>query len=372
MQLPTGISLPNEYQIVSCARCGGCYANTSAVQADYDHYYSVYNNYSGQGVDRVFNQILSLAKRFGAAHLECSSNILDIGFGNGELLRHLQDAGYGNLFGVDPSTDSVNNLNRKGKIHAYCKSIYDEPESLAGMMDVVFMTSVLEHLLNPRLALQQACRYIKDGGYLIVNVPDYSMCDRTQLPIPNQFNQEHINYFSECSFQTMLGDMPCGLLRSELIESNAAPGLGSEYNRVFIMEKQAISDRSSFSPIIKDTLTRASIEKYFTNQEIHQERVNALIHKWNVEQIPIIVWGTGAWTMSLLAGSDLSKCNIIAYTDGNRLKIGTEFEGTTIIAPKELENYPDATILICAMRYAADIEKEIVEMGLQNPVVTLK
>jgi len=63
--------------------------------------------------------------------------------------------------------------------------------------------------------------------------------------------------------------------------------------------------------------------------------------------------------MSLLAGSDLSKCNIVAYTDGNRLKIGTEFAGTMIIAPKEIENYPDATILICAMRYAAEIEGKL-------------
>jgi len=281
MQLPAGILLPNEYQIVSCARCGGCYANTSTAQADYDHYYSTYNNYSGQSVDRVFNRILSLVKAFGTAHLKPSSHILDIGFGNGELLRHLQNMGYENLFGVDPSTDSVNNLNRKGGIHAYCRSIHDEPESLAGTMDAAFTTSVLEHLLNPRLALQQACRYIKDGGYLIVNVPDYSMCDRIQLPIPNQFNQEHINYFSECSFQTMLGGMPCSLLWSRQIESDAALGLGSEYNRVFILKKQ--ENRSSWPPVTKDTLTRASIERYFAKQEIRQERVNAVIHKWNVE-----------------------------------------------------------------------------------------
>lgn len=370
MQLPTRLSLPDEYQIVSCVRCGGCYANTTARQEDYDHYYASYNNYSGQGADSLFEQILSLTEKFGELYLERSSNILDIGFGNGELLKHLQDVGYKNLFGIDPSVDSVNPLNRNERIQAYCKSVYDEPDNLANKMDAVFMISVLEHLLDPKIAIRQVCKYINDGGYLIVNVPDYSMCDQTQLPIPNQFNQEHINYFSEDSLRTLLVGMPCDLVCSKLLETNISPELGSEYNRVLILKKSAGKDSST--SFARDSLTRPAIERYFLKQRSLQGNINAWIHQCSVDQIPVIIWGTGAWTMSLLAGSDLSKCNIIAYADGNRLKIGTRFGGTEVIAPEKIKDYPDATILICAMKYADDIQEEIVKMGLQNPTVVIK
>lgn len=371
MRFPDEMPLPNEYQIVSCGGCGGCYANTPATQADYDYYYSACNNYSGQDVDNVFGQILSLVKAFCASHLEPSSSILDIGFGNGRLLERLHGAGYKNLFGIDPSADSVDHLNQNGKIHAYRKSIYDEPNELAGEMDAVFLISVLEHLLHPKTALEKACKYVKDNGYLIVNVPDYSMSDKIELPVSNQFNQEHINYFSEDSFQTMLDGLPCKLIYSESLESDAVSGgrMGSEYSRVFILKK---AREKIHYPLIKDTLTCKSIEVYLAKQEKRQERIYALIHKHHIAQTPLVVWGTGAWTMFLLSESELSKCNIVAYADGNKLKVGKKFGETSVIAPEEIKNYPDATVFICAMKYAEEIENTLREMKLPNPVVVIE
>jgi len=62
-------------------------------------------------------------------------------------------------------------------------------------MDMAFLSEVLEHLLDPKTALCQVAAYLKPGGYLAVDVPDYSQCHKTVLPVPNLFNQEHINYF---------------------------------------------------------------------------------------------------------------------------------------------------------------------------------
>ena len=47
MELPAELHLPTQYNVVSCDRCGLCYADTSARLEDYDHYYMTHNSYSG-------------------------------------------------------------------------------------------------------------------------------------------------------------------------------------------------------------------------------------------------------------------------------------------------------------------------------------
>lgn len=371
MILPQNIPLPSQYDIVTCTRCGFCYADTPATQAEYDTYYSSYNNYSGQENNKLFYKTFSPIRSFVEEKLPLSANILDIGFGKGELLLQMRELGYTRLTGIDPSQRSVDSLRGQG-ICAYCKSVYDAPGELENSFDLAFLTSVAEHLLEPKKAINQACLYLKNGGYLIVDIPDYAMCDKVDLPVPNQFNQEHINYFSENSFSAMLQGMSCQLLSATSIELKDEISQISEYSKMFMIQKENRKVSGNTAVLSRDTQTENAIRRYLLQQENRQSKAARIISELWHNQVPLIVWGTGAMTMSLLASTKLPECNIIAFTDGNRLKIGTEFEGTTIIAPKELGNYPDARILICAMRYAADIEKEIVEMGLQNPVVTLR
>ncbi len=73
--------------------------------------------------------------------------------------------------------------------------------------------------------------------------------------------------------------------------------------------------------------------------------------------------------MSLLASTKLSQCNIVAFTDGNPLKIGMCINKKAIIAPQDLSHYPDAVIAISAMKYVEEIKTRIAEFGFQNRIV---
>jgi len=369
MTLPEGCPLPESYNIVACSHCGFCYADTSATLSDYDTYYANYNNYSGQENNRLFERTFAPIREF-IKNLPLSVNILDIGFGKGELLLRLQELGYTSLTGLDPSQQRVDKLKEHG-ICAYRKSVYDAPDELKNSFDLVFLTSVVEHLLEPKAAINQACAYVKNGGYLIIDIPDYVMCDKVDLPIPNQFNQEHINYFSEDSFAAMLFGTKCRLLYSKSIELKDETSQTSEYTRMFMIQKRDVTDIEDAEELKRDNKTEAAIKRYLLQAEKKQEKIVAVINELCDSQTPLIIWGTGATTMSLLASTKLSQCNIVAFTDENPLKIGICINEKAIIAPQDLGHYPNAVIVISAMKYVDAIKTRIAALGFQNRIIEL-
>lgn len=368
MILPDSIPLPNEYDIVSCDHCGFSYANTSASKEAYDSYYAAYNNYSftyskqmeTSSYDYTFLQVVQLVGEY----IQRTDNILDIGFGSGTLLLNLHREGYQNLTGVDPSQNSVDHLKQAG-IAAFRKSVYEDAGDLKGRFHAVFLMSVAEHLLFPKEAITQASSYLKEGGYLLVDIPDYSKVDHINRPIPNQFNQEHINYFSEQSFANLLLGTGCWVEKCESIEKNGEPCL------LFVIQKQPRNLKDMAPGIQRDEKTKKAIKRYLAQQLSVQEKTEQVLLELLENQTPIVIWGTGAMTMQLLAGTNLAKCDIRAFVDKNPAKIGKVFYGKKVLPPENVALYPEATVLICAMLYSQEIKDEMEAMGLSNEVISL-
>lgn len=287
----------------------------------------------------------------------------------------LKEKGFSKLYGLDPSLENVNHLKQKGirGLHGsiYCISEEDKKnvECLFGNMDAVFMTTVLEHLLEPRKAIEEAGKFVKEGGYLIIDIPDYQMVDKTNLPIPSQFNQEHINYFSEDSFKTMLLETDFYICNSELREYTC--GVGKDYIRIFLLKKDLLKQRKSKGCDEKDVRTWKAIKIFFEECERNNLMRDKKIFKLYERQCPVIIWGTGATTMSLLSETKLDQCNILFADDSNPIKVGKKLKNMRILSVEEIKRFPNAVIVICAIKYLKDIKWKIRDMGLQNEVITL-
>lgn len=370
MTLPENIPLPDQYDVVSCTHCGFCYANTSATKEDYDTYYTEYNNYSEEGKSKSFEARVARIRELLESHLNSTSRIVDFGFGNGCLLLRLRELGYQNLVGLDPSEDTIKHGKILG-IEAFQRNIYDDPGCLKESFDAVILTYVMEHLLYPKLGLQMACSYLKENGYLIVEIPDYSMCDHVDLPIPNQFNQEHINYFSDISFSNLAHDLGLRVAAAQSYSLKEEGIESQEYACLFLLQKCSADSSVVVSNFEKDTKTKAHIEQYLSHRESHSQEMARKIETLYAEKTPLVVWGTGAFTMSLLASTVLGKCNIAAFADGNPLKVGSSMHGVSVISPEKIRHYPNAVILICAMKYGQAIKGKIAELGLKKHVITL-
>jgi SAM-dependent methyltransferase len=103
------------------------------------------------------------------------SSILDLGCGDGGLLRVAQDSGYQRLRGVDLSLEQVRIARARGLSHIDQAEIIpfllqQEP----GMFDLVVTFDVIEHLTKKELmtVIGEVHRILKKGGRWIIHVPN--------------------------------------------------------------------------------------------------------------------------------------------------------------------------------------------------------
>ena len=363
--VPEYFHLPDQYDVVVCDCCGFCYAATEASIEDYDHYYSQCNFYSGVPNEHKW-QIEENEKVFELAKAVSNKNglLLDIGFGKGNLMRILRKGGFSRVCGLDPSKTSVEIMREEG-FEVYEGSVFGETVAeLKEKCNCVFLIDVLEHLLDPCLAIENILKYMKTGGTLIVSVPNYAaLCDTdlysTYPIIPDQFNQEHINYFSSVSLDNLL--KAYGLCRisseqAQRLEMTDGPELLIAY-RYKKSVKESKEER-------KDNFCSKVLVDYFEKNDMLEQVINRKVTPFVDAGEPVYVWGTGSYAMWLLANTRMNALKIEAFIDNNPTKVGKMLYGKRIISVEELKQ--DVPILICAMKYSADIENHIKLENLSN------
>lgn len=361
MILPKEYSLPSSYDIVACVRCGFCFADTSATLEDYNTYYSNCNTYSGTPVgESAWDKLHDTAKCLLAEKLSKDAQLLDMGFGQGNFLRYLKGNGYINVLGIDPSENSVKNVCKDG-IKAVVGSVFEQPKGeYYRKFDCVFLFDVLEHLLFPRQAIANMSMYLRKGGYLLISVPNYNCLKKNNHPITNMFNQEHINYFSEKTLDYVMAEE--GFIRM----ATNAEKVGEEEELIAMYR---MTEEKTFS-FQRDESCEAEIREYlqkFTARKSEiEKKLSELVRRGQKE---LYVWGTGAFTMWLLANTMLPQFHI-TFIDNNKVKVGQSFWKGVIEAPEDIVD-SQMPILICSMLYAEQIRQQIHNMGIDNDILVV-
>lgn len=362
LAIPKEYHLPEEYNVVVCDTCGFCFSDTSATIEDYDYYYSNCNSYSGTPVgEDAWSELNCQVEKLIAPHLNDDSFCLDMGFGKGNFLRWLKKKGYHNVYGVDPSIESVEKMKVDG-IKTYRGSVFQEPpEELCNMFDCVFLFDVLEHLLYPGEALEIIKAYLKkEGGYLVISVPNYAHLDKDTSLLTNQFNQEHINYFSITALDNLLN-----LHHFFRIDEKEERACQDQVELIVIYRLE--KNEGTLTEMKKDEVCQKSIQKFVDRNSRLEEKINLELR--TLEENEVYVWGTGAYTMWLLANTVVGKKDISAFVDNNPTKVGKELWNKKIIKPEQIED--EKPILVCSMLYSNKIVEQIKNMGLVNKVIVV-
>ncbi len=364
LTIPEYFHLPDNYDVVVCEECGFCYAATKATLEDYDYYYTHCNSYSGMPTEsagkRKFNQRAVELVSF----VDKDKMIMDIGCGKGNLMRLLREQGFRNVFGMDPSSDSVIQMQQEG-FTVFKGSIFDEVRAdLKGNFDCIFLFDVLEHLLYPDLAIEKVSGYLKEDGYLLISVPNYAALFENYTMLANQFNQEHINYFSVTSLDNLLQSKNFyrvddeNIRKQEIVDS-------AELLVVYRHCSEGILNKLNYP--IKDEICKKSIETYIQRNNESEQEINNKLTQFDTDSV--YVWGTGAYVMWLLSNTEMSNMNIEAFIDNNPVKVGKEFFGKPTINIEKISR--DIPILICCMRYSQEIADQIKAAHLSNAYLIL-
>tara|TARA_Y100000590_G_scaffold470606_1_gene666836 strand:+ start:796 stop:1686 length:891 start_codon:yes stop_codon:yes gene_type:complete len=139
-------------------------------------------------------------------------SLLDLGCGEGFTLKHYADLGW-QVQGIDFSKAGVKKQNPEMRDYVYVGDIYETINRYQNenrSYDVVYLTNVLEHVLDPIELLKNLKSIVTRGGILVVTVPNdgsdlqeycfasSKISERFWIVLP-----DHISYFTYESLQSI-------------------------------------------------------------------------------------------------------------------------------------------------------------------------
>ncbi|WP_346236495.1 class I SAM-dependent methyltransferase [Niabella insulamsoli] len=94
-----------------------------------------------------------------------NESILDIGCGNGQLLKRIYRLGFNDLTGIDPFLDR--DISYNASLRLLKKDIFE----VDGKFDIIMMHHSLEHMDEQNAVIQKASSLLTDGGRMLIRIP---------------------------------------------------------------------------------------------------------------------------------------------------------------------------------------------------------
>lgn len=134
--------------------------------------------------------------------------LLDFGCGGGFFLGAAKAAGW-HTYGLEPLPGHA--IYARARFGAQVLTDTLRADSFApGQFDAITAFQVFEHVPQPRENLQQLVRFLRPGGALLIEVPNFATWGVRLLgPRHRHFVQDHLNFFSPTTLGRLLAD--CGL-----------------------------------------------------------------------------------------------------------------------------------------------------------------
>ena len=187
-----------------CRKCGLVCLNPRWDEAGYAEYYrkAYYNSYlSLDSMDSLPGERGLTITKVTAQCVDTSASILEIGSGFGGNLIALSQQGFGNLAGVEVDDRCCRIIHEKlpscnifnGTLGEYAFTKHEKH-------DLVILSHVLEHFVEPKVALKQISTLLKLDGKLMILVPD------TGAPrhLMQQLTTPHTHYFTHRTLNLLL------------------------------------------------------------------------------------------------------------------------------------------------------------------------
>ncbi len=364
--------LSDGYDVVVCASCGFVYADTDAAQTHYDAFYTGLSKYEDTQTSTGSGHDPYDARRLQGTAVEISkmlpssvARILEVGCGNGGLLRALKLVGFSNVVGMDPSAACVRRLQAED-IPAFQGTLNALPASL-GQFDCVILNHVLEHVLDPRISLANLKPFLSRDAFLYIEVPDALKYRKFNYAPFQEFNTEHINHFSEVSLLNLIGlaGFNCLSTSTKLIEISERtyyPALSG-----FARSKADVAETYVAQ---KDAGLRRAIIAYLEGSQNLMRSINSHLSSSLAKFPRVIVWGTGQLAMKLLSQSALCKVEIARFVDSNPIYHRRTLTGIPIVGPSEISGHPEP-IVVASVLHDKEITATIRSLGLRNHVIHL-
>jgi hypothetical protein len=360
------------YDLVACQSCGFCFADNIPDQEVFNVYYKEMSKYEDENSNSKPTEY-DLAK-FDLIAATIDSNlqdkkthILEIGCANGHLLSLLKKSGFINILGADPSPTCAKSAYQLYGVKVLTNTLSDI-KVVEHSIGFLILAGVFEHIRDLDSTMIKLNHMLSNGGGICVAVPDASMYSYGEDAPFQEFSTEHINFFGPTSLTNLMHKYGFSQMYLEQIfvepsHNTKVPIINSIYRK-----DPGIKPDNQF---IFDTDTESGLVSYISKSCRMDDDIHKIINKIVDNGNPVIIWGTGALALRLLANSKLSEAKITAFVDSNPHYQGKDLNGIQIITPVDLKKYDEA-ILIATRAYQTEIVHIIRnELRLRNELITI-
>jgi hypothetical protein len=120
-----------------------------------------------------------------------------------------------------------------------------------------------------------------------------------------------------------------------------------------------------------DRETERGLRNYIAKSNLENQAVAVVLEKLACSGRPLAVWGAGAHTARLLAGSTLAQANVLGIIDSNPRYRGKKLGRWPIVGPSQAPSGQTA-VLVSSRVYQEDICLQIRNrLGWTNEIITL-
>ena len=329
--------LPTETTIVACAGCGMVHADSAAAADDYRRHYRRHSKYetavaaSGSGVSEADALRIDETAGWIAPHLAAGASILDVGAGQGGLLRAFVSRGWNDVAGIDPSAGCVARMAQAGIVAAVGELEDPAWPTDPKRFDLVVLSHVLEHVFDATDVLARVARRTAEGGRIYIEVPDASRYEVGSFPPFYFLDPEHINHFDESTLRGLAGRLGWRVEASWTRTLGLASG--ERYPATGVLLRRGRGDGPSESDWPS---TASSVARYLAACRTHQARGDQrMVGILRERGRPVVLWGAGSHAQRLLAQTPLGELPIDCIIDSDPGKQGRRLVGHRVVSASE-------------------------------------
>lgn len=357
------IGMADKYEqiIGMCSECGFIFTKNPFEQSLLDNRYKNYSKFEFDDetyiLDESHDYKLRSQRQFQfidrAVGIENIKSIFEVGASSGYNLSLYKTRC--RCLGVEPSIKNCKNAKRIYDIEMFSGTFEEYMnENIEEEFDLIFLSMVLEHLVNP-VDFIKICSKI-NSKYIFIEVPilDYKFVDEPY----GIFCEEHVNLFTMESLQKIMRKCGYRLINADMIlglEQTLPAGFPSAAT---IWEKSKEEIRIHKSIISSECL----LQRYLEDCNIEMKRIAEII-----EKIPsnrkLAVWGTGHHASMLLANTDLKEKNIVRVWDSDERKWGEKMANINIspFSEKDIESRQVEAVLLATYTAQKSLEKILID-----------
>lgn len=367
--------------IKSCKNCGHIY--NELTNKDIQNLMEYYNNEyaptniggSNLGGDRPGSSNDFTLKRHSQLfdlfqnNISKDSKILDIGCAMGGMLSYLKKQDYNYLYGIDVTKKYIDIAKKNKEFDIQFGSADDIPFE-NNFFDLLIIDQVMEHLVNPRKAFQEAKRVLKKNGFFCIGVPDAQRYGELYFFDFYWFlMREHIQHFDLTHLKL--------IAESEGFELvNYSQSDSPMMSQTMILPNLNVLFRyTGKSDICKDHDNFELLKKmkvYIKNDFQRLKNKQSIVENLFKEKKPVLVWGIGREFLYLYENTKLKNCNIVSLIDSNRFKqVNNSVDAREINAFTNAYNMDNVTVIITALAHYESIVNLLLDNNFKGEIIHL-